>query len=501
MATTLEILSYVVALLVVLYYYFTAKFNFWRDRSVPGPKPIPVFGNIFWPMIGKQPLAQFLTDLYREYKNEPLIGIFVRRTPHLVVQDPDLIKDVLIKDFPKFANRGFLLHEVAEPLSPHLFSLEAKRWRPLRSQLSPVFTSGKLKGIFSLILDCAKHLENYLDTLVKKGEPIEVRELAAQYTTDVIGSCVFGIEMKSLSDEESEFRRMGREIFATHLKALLKFRMKECMGGLYNLLGYILPTDEVNKFFMKITIETLTYRKEHNVVRPDFMNILLELRNNPERVKDIKLTDKLLAAQAFVFFAAGFETSSTTITNVLYELALNEEVQKKLREEIKEFDQKTDGQWRYETIKEMTYLDKVFKETLRKYPPLAFLFREATDNYTFKSTKVSIPKGSRVWIPIFSIQRDPDIYPDPEKFDPERFSEDAVKARNPMHYLSFGDGPRNCIGARFAIYQTKIGLIKILRNYQVQVCENTPIPYELEPVAFILCPKGKLYLKIVKNEI
>lgn len=112
MATTLEILSYVVALLVALYYYFTAKFNFWRDRSVPGPKPIPVFGNIFWPMMGKQSLAEFLTDLYREYKNEPLVGIFVRRTPHLVVQDPDLIKDVLIKDFQTFANRGFMLSEV-----------------------------------------------------------------------------------------------------------------------------------------------------------------------------------------------------------------------------------------------------------------------------------------------------------------------------------------------------------------------------------------------------
>ena len=74
-----------------------------------------------------------------------------------------------------------------------------------------------------------------------------------------------------------------------------------------------------------------------------------------------ELTDTLLAAQAFVFFAAGFETSSTAISNALYELALHEEVQKKLREEIKEFDQKTDGKWRYETIKKMTYLDKVFK--------------------------------------------------------------------------------------------------------------------------------------------
>ena len=126
-----------------------------------------------------------------------------------------------------------------------------------------------------------------MDTLVKKREPIEVRELAAKYTTDVIGSCVFGIEMNSLSDEESEFRRMGKEIFATDWKGMLKFRLKECVGELYDLLGYILPADKVNEFIKRITIETLTYRKKHNIVRPDFMNTLLELRENPERVKDI----------------------------------------------------------------------------------------------------------------------------------------------------------------------------------------------------------------------
>lgn len=94
----------------------------------------------------------------------------------------------------------------------------------------------------------------------------------------------------------------------------------------------------------------------------------ISLYTNPSIVSIIvpgsflsELTDTLLAAQAFVFFAAGFETSSMTISNALYELALNQELQKKLREEIKEFDTKNSGDWKYETIKQMTYLDKVFK--------------------------------------------------------------------------------------------------------------------------------------------
>ena len=72
--------------------------------------------------------------------------------------------------------------------------------------------------------------------------------------------------------------------------------------------------------------------------------------------------------------------------------------------------------------------------------------RQAKSNYTFNGTKVSVPKGTMIWVPVYGMHHDPDIYPNPEKFDPERFNEDAVFARHPMHYLPFGDGPRNCIG-------------------------------------------------------
>lgn len=85
-------------------------------------------------------------------------------------------------------------------------------------------------------------------------------------------------------------------------------------------------------------------------------------------------------------------------------------------------------------------------ETLRKYPILPTLNRRAMHNYTFRDMKITIPKGTKIWIPVYGIQHDPNIYPDPEKFDPERFNDDAVAARHPMSFLPFGDGPRNCIG-------------------------------------------------------
>ena len=99
---------------------------------------------------------------------------------------------------------------------------------------------------------------------------------------------------------------------------------------------------------------------------------------------------------------------------------------------------------------------------------------------------------------MYALHHDADIYPNPEVFNPENFNEDAIEARHPMTYLPFGDGPRNCIGSRFAIFQTKVGLITILRNYKVDVCEKTMIPYEFIKTSFLLTPKGGIYLKLTK---
>ncbi|CAL1677688.1 unnamed protein product [Lasius platythorax] len=464
-----EILCGIAAVLLAVYYYLTSTYDFWKSRGIRGPRPMPGLGNFKDVMLNKKSTGDYLMDIYNEYKEESVIGIFARKTPILIVKDANLIKDILIKDFTKFADRGLPVSERTEPLSQHLFALEPKRWRPLRIRLSPVFTSD-----------------------------IECRELTAKYTTDVIGTCAFGIEMNALSDEDSEFRKMGRQIFTPTWKNILRMRMRQSLPWLYDMLSYIMPQSEVTKFFTRVVVETMNYRETNNIIRHDFIDMLRELKKHPDKVGDIDLTDYLIAAQAFVFFLAGFETSSTTMSNALYELALNQEIQDKLRKEIDGEYTKHGSNLIYENVKKMNYLDKVFKETLRKYPPVTLLMRQSTSSYTFDGTTINIPKNQKVWIPTFAIHRDPNIYPKPDIFDPERFADEAVQTRHAMHYLPFGDGPRNCIGARFAVYQTKIGLIKILQNYKFETCDKTQIPYVIDPKAFLLAPKDGIHLRIIK---
>lgn len=108
MYISLEIFSGIVVALIALYYYLTVNNNFWKNRGIAGPEPVLGFGNMKKVLLGKESMSQFLTKIYHEYKNEPIIGIFTTRTPQLIIKDPDLIKTILIKDFSKIMNRGLL---------------------------------------------------------------------------------------------------------------------------------------------------------------------------------------------------------------------------------------------------------------------------------------------------------------------------------------------------------------------------------------------------------
>ncbi|XP_017891081.1 cytochrome P450 6a2-like [Ceratina calcarata] len=486
------------AVLIGLLYYYSTTFAFWQNRGIIGPKPIAVVGNFLNVALRKMSLGDQIHEWYKQYKNETVFGLFEGNSPVLVINDLDLIKDVLIRDFSLFADRGFKIFPKIEVLGEHLFLLEPKRWRLMRNRLSPIFTSGKLREMFPLLEECAQNLEKYLDYVAESGKDVEVRDLTAKYTTDVIGSCAFGITMNALNDDNSEFRQMGRKMFKPTFRFYIRDTLKRMWPSLYEIFGPYLQNKEVDSFFVNLISETMKYRKEHNVSRPDFVNMLMEVKEHPEKMDNIEITDALLAAQAFVFFVAGFETSSTTMSHALYELAQNQDMQNKLREEITENFAKNNGISSYDQLKELKYLDKVFKETLRKYPVLGVLNRKAMENYTFKGTKITIPENQMVMIPVMGIHRDPAIYPDPDKFDPERFNEDAVAARHPMSYLPFGDGPRNCIGARFAQFQSKLGLAMILHKHKVEVCENTTIPYKSEPKSFLLQLKGGVHLRVAK---
>lgn len=136
-------------------------------------------------------------------------------------------------------------------------------------------------------------------------------------------------------------------------------------------------------------------------------------------------------------------------------------------------------------------------ESLRMYGPIFNLMRTASNHYKIPNSQLIIKKNSLVLVPVYAIHNDPEYYPEPSKFDPERFS-DENKKTNPMTHIPFGDGPRNCIGIRFGYMQTKIALIKLLLNFKFSSCKKTTIPMKIDPKIVVLAPFNDMWLKVEK---
>ncbi|KAJ3651620.1 hypothetical protein Zmor_017647 [Zophobas morio] len=209
-------------------------------------------------------------------------------------------------------------------------------------------------------------------------------------------------------------------------------------------------------------------------------------------MKDVTLEE--ITAQSFVFFLAAFETSSSTMSWAMYELAKNPHIQQKVRDEINTVVARCGGKLTYEGIQEMKYLSQVVDETLRKYPPGAALNRRCTQDYKVPDHDIIIKQGTRVFIPVLGIHYDEEYYPDPEKFDPERFNEENIRSRPQYAYIPFGEGPRICIGLRFGLMQSKVGLASLLMKHKFALNEKTKGRPKFTIDSFVLTQEKEIWL-------
>ncbi|XP_057339937.1 probable cytochrome P450 6a23 [Microplitis mediator] len=489
-------------LMTLFYLYLTSTFNYWSVRDVLYKKPTVIFGNFSDLLLFKKSQPEVIKDMYNWF-NSSYFGVFRVRSPILFIRDPELIKRVCAKDFKYFINRGIPTN-TEDALSCHLFNLEGNKWKNLRHKLTPVFSGGKIKKMFPLLQECGVILYKLIN---KTGgdAAVDVRELAVNFTIDVIGSCAFGIKINALTDEQSEFHCAVKKLSKPSYKSTLWRMLRTAIPRAYKLFKIQIIDRDVIEFFKDIVKQMIAQRElehERQQRRNDFMDLLIELKNNClhdnnyNNEDNIELNENTIAAQAFVFFVAGYETSSNTIAFCLHELALNFKIQKRLKDEI-ETTIKKHGELTYESVQEMTYLEKVILETLRKYPPAAMISRRCESTYEIPNTKVKLPPGMRVIIPIYGLHHDPNYYPEPDKFDPERFSNKSII--NSYTFMPFGEGPRNCIGIRFAMLLVKIGLISFLKNNTVQVSNKTTDPIIFSRRSLVTSSENGFWLNIYSD--
>ncbi|XP_061401510.1 probable cytochrome P450 6a21 [Musca vetustissima] len=486
----------VIGLCTLLYGWLKSRMLYWRRLGIPCEEPQFLVGNV--KDVGvKRHFYEPLREVYDKFKGTgPFCGFYMLVQPVALVMDLDLVKNILIKDFQHFENRAVFHNAKDDPLTGHLFNLEGSLWKNLRTKLSPTFTSGKMKQMFPLVVQVANDCREVLDDMLRVSKEVDVKELMARYTTDVIGTCAFGLQCNSLKDPEAEFRVMNREMFTKFRHPKIVHAFMHTFPALAKRLRMREMLNETDKFYFRIVRETVEYREKNNVKRNDFMNMMIEMKNSKNESERLNMRE--ITANAFLFFVAGFETSSTTLSFALYELAKNQRVQDKLRQEICDTLEKYQGEITYEATQEMKYLEQVIMETLRKYSVLPQLQRRAEVDYPTDIPGYVIRKGTLVYIPVDAIQHDPEIYPEPEKFRPERFEPEEMQQRHSMAWLPFGDGPRNCIGMRFGKMQVRVLLISLLRDYRFTLGAKTPNTLPINVSLPLITPDKEVLLNVEK---
>lgn len=501
-------------LLLLVRLYYRQKFSYWRKRGVPYTEPTFLFGNYKDCVLQKECVGQFMQRMYNEAAGKPFFGIYVFTRPALLLRDPDLIKTILVKEFNTFYERNARSNIKTDPLSQNLFLLKGTAWKHLRVKMTPIFTSFRMKQMFPLISTCSDQLTDYIGEYCTTGKPTEMKDVAAKYATDVISTCAFGIKSNCLVDPNAEFREFGRKIFDFSSYRSFEFMSTFMLPFVVQVMNMKFFSNETTKFLRKAFWDAIRQREEKNIQRDDILQLLIRLKNEDAKANGVAqhngvskgdasedgldLTGDMLVAQAAIFFTAGFESSASTISFTLCELAMQPHLQSRLRNEILDVMEKNQGKLSYEDIRDMEYLNMVVSETLRKFPVLPVLDRVAGTDYVIPGTNITIEKGTTVYVPLLGLHMDPDVFPDPDHYDPERFSEENRKARHPFTYLPFGDGPKFCIGKGFGLISVKTALANIIANFEVSTCDETPKRLQLNPKAMILANIGGLYLKFAK---
>uniref|UniRef100_A0AAT9UTL7 Cytochrome P450 6PZ32 n=1 Tax=Maconellicoccus hirsutus TaxID=177089 RepID=A0AAT9UTL7_MACHI len=519
----MDFLGNVVLALITLflfsYWRFKKAREFFDKNGVAYLKPTFLVGNIAPVLLMNKPMAVYHKEMYEKLHPHKHAGYFLFNRSFLMIRDPDLIRHIMVKDFKYFHDRSIPINPKIDRIGHNLLTMKGDEWKTLRVKLTSTFTSGKMKLMFPLVQECGNKLTQVLGTMT--SEAFNIKDLSARYTCDVIGTCAFGIETHSLDDPNNEFQEMGKRVFRFRYRNLIAGAFTKLPESVARFFNIRFVDESVQDFFISIIGNTVKFREENKVTRNDFIDLLMSLRdqtmskyNDHQEQEDLErflsqvgekhakgqidMTIDVMAAQCFIFFGAGFETSSTALSFLLLELALHQDIQDKVREEINTLINSNPEGLTYDILKDMTYVDMVIAEGLRKYPALGFIIRECTEDYIIPDTKIVVPKNTPVTVPVYGLHNDPQYFEKPDEFYPEHFTKEAIAKRPHYTYLPFGDGPRGCIGERFGKMQVKVGLISMIRNFKFQLSPKTSLPIKFQQHFIILKPKSGIWLKCEK---
>lgn len=440
-------------------------------------------------------------------------GFYEGEVAKVVIGDINIAKECFVKRAHEFVDRPPMVTDI-ESIMNSLIGLKGDEWKTVRNLLNPSFTSAKMKLMLGIIHHCSDTLVEILGEQVSAhgSAHVNLSKLCQAVSMDVIAKCALGWQsdcQKNLDDP----------VISTTKKILLN------SGNLINdvcilvpslgtIMSYIFPLLSYGRLFTRMQDnlhQVLEVRKKQTPAVADIVQLMVEAQNNASSTNEVQngatsascntkskacfIKDTHIVSNCFVFLVAGYETTASTLAFALYELARHPEEQRRLHDELTSTFPDKDI-LSYEDLQALKRFDAVIRECLRLYPPLVLVTSRVCAKDTRLASGHVIPKGSHVILPTWNVLHDSDLWTDPYHFDPDRFIERLEGERLAASSVSFGFGPRECIGKRLALLELKAVLSKLVRKYKFSVCDETLIPMKIKVPLINVFPEREIVLAV-----
>ncbi|XP_034628412.1 cytochrome P450 4V2 [Trachemys scripta elegans] len=453
-------------------------------KPIPGISPCyPLLGNaLFFERKGEDFFKQMM-QYYEDFRNQPLLKLWLGPLPFLFLYHPDTVEPSLF--LSKHLLKSFIISFLMSCLYlifNALFCSTGDKWRSRRKMITPTFHFTILADFLEVINEQANILVDKLEKHVDK-EPFDCFLDITLCALDIICETAMGKNVGAQNNGDSEYVR------AVYKMSDVLHQRQRCPWLWPDFMYYMFQEGREHNRSLKIlhsftdnVIAEKSYEiKIHEQHKIDFegkceqtgskkRRAFLDMLLNATDDKGNRLSYMDIQEEVDTFMFEGHDTTAAAMNWAIYLFGCHPEAQKKVHRELDEVFGNSDQPVTMDDLKKLRYLECVVKEALRLFPSVPSFARTTSEDCHIKGFK--IPKDTQVVIVTYALHRDPEVFPDPEEFRPERFFPENSSGRHPYAYVPFSAGSRNCIGQRFAQMEEKAVLAIILRRFWVETSQK-----------------------------
>uniref|UniRef100_A0A6M2CI22 Putative cytochrome p450 midgut overexpressed n=1 Tax=Rhipicephalus microplus TaxID=6941 RepID=A0A6M2CI22_RHIMP len=509
MLVTAVLLALSLCLVTVLFVWRRKHFNYFKKLGIPGPEPNLIWGNLaeYHSMESYKVIGKWIE------KYGDVFGFFNGDAPFVVLNDLDFIEYVYVRNFQNFVDRGFTMmtDQMHPVLGKSVMHVGGREWKDLRSRVTHCMSAAKLKTMMPHLEENAdifiRSLEKYADT----DREVHMLSGFEQLSMDYTARGAFGIDEHFQGQPNHPLLKIAKGVFRgvrkgpLHMIAQSTTMFRRWMKPFY-WLAMMLGDFSFEKLGKETARIIELRKKDLSLRKPDILQYLTDAeatsgvaggdgsRRPNGYSKQKQLSPQSIATSATVVFVGGFETTSTSLSYIAFALAKYPHIQEKAREEVLDV-LSTSGTLDYDiTMKHLKYLGQVVDEALRLYPPgLLFVTRQAKEDFEYNGIKFKA--GTAFMVSQYHLQRNPQYWPNPDEFNPERFAPENEALLCKTAYSPFGIGPRNCAGMRLALLNLKYTFARLLEKYRLELGESQMGSMEIGAYSVVSTPGRGPWIK------